>query len=959
MNSDNISTLEKLSYRRLRLSPEYKIINSNYIFGQYEGGFPYLKHRTYRQQLQPLIDNSDGGAILITGLRGVGKSTMVHNAVAQVNEKGNHRIFAVHVVLPTEKNYDQMLVEIIRKLYELLVGDNIYWNELDFDTQNRIKLAYNRTRLHIKQSANTSLEGEGGLQLPFNRFPSLKFKGGHQQSEEESYLKFAAEDAEYELIQCIEALIRNNRRNRVVVIIDEIDKITSNKEGMAYFERCLERMKNLISCANALFIFVAGIDVYKRWEKDSQKINSLYDSLFDNHIYLPCIWDSAEEIFDVIEDREYVYKPVRAPFRELVSEDYTTIIEPAFQMLADYILFKGKGLPRKMLRTFNEFVVWDGEVPCFQMSGNRLRAISQINNLMVKFRTFTEEENLKTLFERDIYYSLFLSMLDILLSTDEITFSEEEMLETLLDPSEPMQTFFRDILQKLLHIFTDLSFIKEDHGKYTITDNTILNRDYSFRVLDQDLIIHEQSDESLLKYEDTSVDERFHNQIKLLGEPRLITFWEDYKAERLLFDTPTMLIFWGKMKSAVQKYAVIYKRKEKKPAVDEEEAKENLYLYNMYRFSGPYFLDTVDHLDSGKLAVSLRTPVNGYALTHLLHARLKMKVIHQVIVQILSMLSYLHKNGFGNLCLNPDNIMLCENGTIKIIDLGHLVRLGQRKTNVKLCTNRIYTAPEVYLSVCDQSSDYYSAGILLAEMITGKQFVRLYNERHIDMETVLLNEDCSLKLKKVLIRACEFDPGKRYDTADEMLMALGKCPEFRSMRYGDYPQSKNETVFGNDIKSNITNTINNIIPPHFPQPNMDAYKMNSIQWENEESGETTIIGDAYFDVTQFTHLLERPRKSRQAYLIRRATNERIVLDKPLFVIGKDPNRTDYCISDNRVISRCHAAIVQKDGLFYIIDYGASNGTYVNSEKIPPHQEYNIKHGDQIRLANEEFWFNDL
>lgn len=184
MNSDNISTLEKLSYRRLRLSPEYRIINSNYIFGQHKGGFPYLKHRSYRQQLESLIDNSDGGAILVTGLRGVGKSTMVHNAVAQINKNGYHRIFAVHVVLPTEKKYDQMLVEIIRKLYELLVRDDIYWNELDYDTQKRIKLAYNRTRLHIKQSANTSLEAEGGLQLPFNRFPSLKLKGGHQQSGE-------------------------------------------------------------------------------------------------------------------------------------------------------------------------------------------------------------------------------------------------------------------------------------------------------------------------------------------------------------------------------------------------------------------------------------------------------------------------------------------------------------------------------------------------------------------------------------------------------------------------------------------------------------------------------------------------------------------------------------------------------------------------------------------------------
>lgn len=953
MNLDNISTLEKLSYRRLRLSSQYRIINSNYIFEQCEDGIPYLKHKSYRQQIEALIENSDGGAILVTGLRGVGKSTMIHNAVENVTNKGNFRIFAVHIVLPTKKKYDQMLVEIIRKLYEILARD-IYWNEMDLETQRRIRLAYKRTRLNIKQSANAYLEGEGELRLPFNIFPFFKTKGGHQRSEEDNYLEFETEDAEYELIQCIDALSRNSKRNRVVFIIDEIDKITTSKEGMAYFESCLERMKNLISCANALFIFVAGIDVYKRWEKDSQKINSLYDSLFDDHIYLPCVWDSIEDIFDVIEDRQYIYKPVKTSFQKLVSENYTTIVEPAFQMIADYIVFKGRGLPRKMLRTFNEFVVWDGEIPCFQLTGHRLRAVSQINNLMTKFRSFRKEERLKTLFERDIYYSLFLSMLEFFLSANKTVFDEKEIQETLLETSGLLQGYFQDILHRLLLIFIDLSFIKEVQGKYIIIDNTILNRDYSFQVLDQDLIIDGKSEESFLKYEDTSVDERFHNQIKLLGNTKLIEFWEDYKAEKLVMDTSTMLIFWGTMKKGtLQKYAVIYKdNKEKENSIEKVEEKEDLYFYNTYRFCGSYFLDTVDYTDCGRLVTSLRTPVNGYALTHLLQAKLKMKVIYQIMVQILSMLDYLHANGFGNVCLSPDNIMLCENGAIKILDLSHLVRLGSRKTNTKLCTNRIYSAPEIYLAMCECSSDYYSAGVLLAEMVIGKQFIRLYDERHINMETVLLNQKCSSKLKNVLIRACEFDSDKRYDIADEMLKEMNKCPEFRYMQSNVQLHCKDGVVRGTDIKND---NIDNIM---FLRENAESYKMNSIQPEEETRGKTVIIGDAYFGVIKHKQLPEKFEKSEQVYLIRRTTNERIGLDKPVFIIGKDPRKADYCISDNSAVSRYHAAVIQKNALFYIIDYNSKNGTYINSKKILPHQEYSIKHGDQIRFANEEFWFNN-
>lgn len=64
MTINKKKVLEELSYRRLHLYSDYRILNSNHIFGQ--GTLPYIGHRPYCKQLEAFLSNSDGGAVLIT-----------------------------------------------------------------------------------------------------------------------------------------------------------------------------------------------------------------------------------------------------------------------------------------------------------------------------------------------------------------------------------------------------------------------------------------------------------------------------------------------------------------------------------------------------------------------------------------------------------------------------------------------------------------------------------------------------------------------------------------------------------------------------------------------------------------------------------------------------------------------------------------------------------------------------
>lgn len=50
------------------------------------------------------------------------------------------------------------------------------------------------------------------------------------------------------------------------------------------------------------------------------------------------------------------------------------------------------------------------------------------------------------------------------------------------------------------------------------------------------------------------------------------------------------------------------------------------------------------------------------------------------------------------------------------------------------------------------------------------------------------------------------------------------------------------------------------------------------------------------------------------------------------------------------VSRRHAAIVAKDARIAVKDLGSANGTRLNGYLLTPHQEYRLRHGDELRFG---------
>ena len=114
---------------------------------------------------------------------------------------------------------------------------------------------------------------------------------------------------------------------------------------------------------------------------------------------------------------------------------------------------------------------------------------------------------------------------------------------------------------------------------------------------------------------------------------------------------------------------------------------------------------------------------------------------------------------------------------------------------------------------------------------------------------------------------------------------------------------------------------------------------------------TTVLSDDGISVQQIQQM--QPVNYHFASLTRQVTGEKIELGKPSFVLGKNPEKSDYAVADNTNISRVHAVITMRNGRYYVMDQNSTNGTFINGRIIKAGQETEILPGDCLMLAKGE------
>jgi predicted Ser/Thr protein kinase len=155
--------------------------------------------------------------------------------------------------------------------------------------------------------------------------------------------------------------------------------------------------------------------------------------------------------------------------------------------------------------------------------------------------------------------------------------------------------------------------------------------------------------------------------------------------------------------------------------------------------------------------------------------------VRETLIQLSEALRVLHDKGIAHCDLKPQNVLVCRNGQVKLLDFGIMRDVDQGSGERPISGERLrYAAPEqLAFEHVTPASDMYSLGVMLYEALTGglpfeDSAAHVLNARltHTPTRVQNLAPNVALELASLCNALLERDPAKRPD-ASFVLRALG------------------------------------------------------------------------------------------------------------------------------------------------------------------------------------------
>lgn len=163
-------------------------------------------------------------------------------------------------------------------------------------------------------------------------------------------------------------------------------------------------------------------------------------------------------------------------------------------------------------------------------------------------------------------------------------------------------------------------------------------------------------------------------------------------------------------------------------------------------------------------------------------------------VQILRALQHAHDKGIVHRDIKPQNIMLLQDGTIKVMDFGiaRFARSQMATITDKAIGSVHYISPEQAKGdKTDARTDIYSVGVMLYEMLSGK--LPFDGDGAVSIAIMQISDKAKPlaqvapnvpeALCQITEKAMEKDPANRYQSAQEMLEAIEAFKRNPSARF--------------------------------------------------------------------------------------------------------------------------------------------------------------------------------
>ena len=184
--------------------------------------------------------------------------------------------------------------------------------------------------------------------------------------------------------------------------------------------------------------------------------------------------------------------------------------------------------------------------------------------------------------------------------------------------------------------------------------------------------------------------------------------------------------------------------------------------------------------DDGKYFIVMEY-INGKTLKSLIKKRgaLTLEEVIDIMLQLTSAVSCAHDSYIIHRDIKPQNVMILEDGRVKITDFGIAMALNNNEltqTNSVMGSVHYLPPEQANGSGSTTKSDIYSLGILMFELLTGK--LPFKGENAVEIAIKQMREpipsvckiypDIPQSVEYVILRATAKNPKNRYKTVTEM-----------------------------------------------------------------------------------------------------------------------------------------------------------------------------------------------
>lgn len=227
---------------------------------------------------------------------------------------------------------------------------------------------------------------------------------------------------------------------------------------------------------------------------------------------------------------------------------------------------------------------------------------------------------------------------------------------------------------------------------------------------------------------------------------------------------------------------------------------------NMAKFNQqPNIVNVIDYFQENNTAYIIMEFLDGVSFKEYISqhgGKVDIDMGVSVVIEVANALKIIHKHKIIHRDVSPDNIFMCSDGRIKLIDFGAArFSAGESEKTMSVILKPGYAPPEQYRNKSRQGpwTDIYALGAVLYRALTGKMPDESVNRVEKDelIEPKVLNADIPDYLNDSIMRAMALDQNLRFQSMDQFIgailqekkviplnMEISRRKRFRWMRIG-------------------------------------------------------------------------------------------------------------------------------------------------------------------------------